>query len=711
MGMRNGLVWLDGASGLLSRSAAFAFVALIAAGCPDDNIELPPPTVDGGGTDAGPGDAGSGLPDTGIGAGTLTVQRVSPDHGPFTGGAEAVIRGAGFTDEALVYIGGRMVQPADTQLIDPRRLRIITPAGDVGPQDVMVEVPVAGGAPATSTLPDGYTYDPFFVDPPRGSVAGGTLVEITGSATSFVDGDTVTFGRSPCGDVTVVSDILITCRTPPGVVGSVDVTVSHEGIDAVIEDGFAYFDSTDPVSGGLGGGPLMGTLNVTVLNAGDGSPLPDAYVMVGEDLMTPHQGLSDLRGQITFSGDDLIGNQTVHVAKHCFEKTSFVSFDATDVTVFLVPWMDPMCGMGGPPPPGRGRNGTFINGELIWRGPNEYGPNPWANIPNPRANEVKVAYVFTTQRSLANPNPDPSLGGLQRVLEVLPPITEEHLGYPYRIFARPAGLAVYALAGLENTNTGEFIPYVMGIARNVLGGPGEEVEGADIVMEIPLDHRLDVRLNEIPTQTDRGPDRFRVESYIDLGGEGVIVREVNAELIDTVRGRSAERPFRFFSQPALYGALSDGRYRIIAGWYTNDFESQPYTVRMRQGVREVASEVILDGFLGVPVATSPAYGDDLPVDRMLRWEADGPDPSFHVVLMIGGDGNPAWRHFTPGDLREAPIPDLSTIPEITDITPGFIQWVVFAVTIPGFRYNELSYAHLGDDQWEAYASDFFTARF
>jgi hypothetical protein len=677
------------------------------AACGDDVIAPPPPATDGG-VDAGEIDAGSGLPDTGIGAGELQITRVVPDHGPFVGGAEAFVRGAGFTEEAIVRIGGRMVQPADTQLIDARRLRIITPAGDPGPQDVEVEV---GGERVT--LADGYTYDSFYVDPPRGSVAGGVIVEVTGQGLTFADGDTVTFGRSPCTDVTVVSETTITCRTPPGVVGTVDVTLTRgsDGSELTVEDGYTYFDATDPVSGGLGGGPLMGTLNITVLSAGSGEPVPDAYVIVGEDLMTPHQGLTDLRGQISFAGDDLVGGQTVHIAKFCFEKTSFVSFDATDVTAFLVPWMDPMCGMGPPPPPGRGRNGTFINGELIWRGPNEYGPNPWANIPDPRANEVKVAYVFTTQRSLSNPNPDPSLGGLQRVLEVLPPITEEHLGYPYRIFARPAGLAVYALAGLENTTTGEFIPYVMGIARNVLGGPGEEVEGADIVMDIPLDHRLDVRLSEIPMQTDRGPDRFRVESYIDLGGEGIIVREVNAELIDVVRGRSAERPFRFYAQPALYGALSDGRYRIIGGWYTNDFESQPYSVRMRQGVREVSSEVILDDFLGVPVATSPEYGDDLPADRMLRWSADGAEPSFHVVLMIGGDGNPAWRHFAPGNVREAPIPDLSSIPDIDDITPGFIQWVVFAVTIPGFRFNEFSYAHLGDDQWEAYASDFFTARF
>ena len=48
---------------------------------------------------------------------------------------------------------------------------------------------------------------------------------------------------------------------------------------------------------------------------------------------------------------------------------------------------------------GRPRNGAFVEGELIWHGPNEMGPNPWLNVPEPRAGWVKVAYVYTTRRS------------------------------------------------------------------------------------------------------------------------------------------------------------------------------------------------------------------------------------------------------------------------------------------------------------------------
>jgi hypothetical protein len=691
----------------LARRSSFALALLLVVaggvGCGDDMITPPPP-----GTDSGTGpidvDGGSMLPDTGIGTSAVSITRLVPDHGAFTGGTTVIVRGTGFTEDAEVTIDGRAVQPADIELIDSNRLSIVTPAGEVGPADVVVTV-----GDDTATLEAGYTYDAFYVDPNRGAVSGGTLVNIIGSGTAFADGDEVVFGRTPCNEVTVVSETTITCRTPPMAAGSVDVTIlrASDASELVLSDGYTYYDSTDPFGGGLGGGPIAGTLNVTVLNAGNGAPVDEAFVIVGEDVATPYQGLTDLNGQITFSGDDLLGPVMVTAAKFCFEKTSIVSFDATDVTIFLVPWMDPMCGMGGMPPTGRGRNGAFISGELVWPSDFGLGPQPWFNVPNPRAGEVKVAYVYTTQAALEYPNPDPSLGGaIQRVLE-----TGEtgDSGYLYRIFARPAGLAVYALAGLENTTTGEFIPYVTGIARNVLAGPGEEVEDVDIVMDIPLDHTLDVAVTGLPAEARTGPDRFKIEAYMDLGGEGVIVREVNLQPLDIVRGRNNDRPFRFWAQPALFGALADGRYRIIGGWYTGDFDAQPYTVVVQNGVRAFDATVTLDGFLGIPQATSPAYGERLPSDRILRWAADGPTPDMHIVLMIGGDGNPAWRHFVRGDVYEAPIPDLSTIEGIDDISAGFITWVVYAVKIPGFDFDEFSYTYLQDRFWSHYAIDYFTA--
>ncbi|MCZ7682182.1 MAG: IPT/TIG domain-containing protein [Sandaracinaceae bacterium] len=280
-----------------------AALLLALAGCSD------PPLIDGDAA-VGPTDAGTGAPDSGgstfrdgggISINGLSLARVVPDHGPFTGGNQVVLRGTGFTAEAQVAFGGNNVQGADHRLIDPRRLAVVVPAGDPGTVDVSITV-----GDTTVTLEDGYTYDSIEITPSSGSVAGNTFVSLIGSGTRFAEGDTVTIGRTACNAIEVVSETRINCRTPPGAPGSVDVTVHTDGADVVIEDGFTYFDSADPTSGGLGGGPIEGQINITVIDAMTGAPVADAYAIVGEDTTTEHQGLTDGGGQISFSGPDIL---------------------------------------------------------------------------------------------------------------------------------------------------------------------------------------------------------------------------------------------------------------------------------------------------------------------------------------------------------------------------------------------------------------------
>lgn len=702
-----------------SRSILVAALALgivsVAPGC--NRAEMGFTLPDGGGVlpDVPPGPDSPTFGDSGISRSALAIDRVVPGHGPFTGGNVAILRGAGFTDSANVSFGEHAVQPADHTLIDSRRLSVVVPDGEVGTVDVSIEV---GGV--TFTLPDAYTYDAIFVDPNSGSIAGNTFINVTGRGTAFEPGDTVRVGRMPCLDVNVTSPVNLTCRTPPAAAGTVDVVVTRaaDGTEITAVDAFTYYDSSDPIGGGLGGGPISGVINVTVLDWITGVPIPDAFVIVGEDLATPHQGLTNAVGQISFSGPDLVGNQTVHVSKHCFERTSFVTFNAQDVTAFLIPWQDPSCGMGMPPGGGRGRSGAFIEGQLVWRGPNEYGPNPWNNIPEPRDDWYRVAYVYTTVAETDVLNPDPAAGGgVQRILED-PPEGEGWIGYPYRIFARPAGLAVYALAGLERppspsrpTERAQFIPYVMGVARNVLAGPGETETGVNIIMDIPLDHYVEATIGERPPALEGDPDHFRFQAFMDLGGEGLIVRNVNGADFDSVRRVDAGGPVRFLAEPALRGAIEDARYRITGGWYSgNTYDGYPYTTVVINGVTAVDDTVALPAFLGLPEAISPRDGEFLPADRILRWERLGSEPAdFHMISMLGGDRNPAWRIFVPGDVFEAPIPDLSAIPEIEDIAAGDLYWDIQAVRIPGITFSEFRYTYLNDRYWTHSSYNVFNA--
>lgn len=687
--------------------SALTLLTLIVGACSDRDEafgpmpELPDSVLD-------PNDASIALPDSALNRSDLHIRRISPDHGTFLGGNQVILRGAAYTEETFVFFDGRMVQPGETELISEDRVAVIVPAGEPGLVDVTVQVDTE-----TFTLEDGYLYESLHVEPSRGSVAGGTLITVFGSGTTFDETTTVRVGGIPCSDIEIVSATELTCRTGiaagEGEVDVVAVTTSDSS-EHTAEEAFSYYDGTDPFYGGLGGGPLAGQLNVTVLDTFTSSPLPESFVIIGEDLETEYQGTTDSRGQISFANSDLEGPVTIHVAKDCFEKASFVSFDATDVTIFLQPvelCTPPMPGDGGGGGGIRSINPAFVSGVLAWPPAPDRGTQggPWSNVPQPRPGERRIAYVYATQPSLFSPNPPPGAGG------VLTPQSARNDGeLPYRILVRPGAMAVYALAGLENTSDGKFTPYAMGIARNILAGPSEERAGVRILMNIPLDRVVDVAVGPLPQPSNLGPNRFRAKAHIDLGGEGMIVRNVNGYRLDEIVETRAERGFRFFAQPSPFGALSDARYRFEVGWYTGAEETIPLTVAVRNQVQAPETYFELGPLLGVPVATSPTNLSPLPADRVLRWESSGElAADLHVVLITGGDGLPAWRLFVPGDQFEAPIPDLSTVLTVDDIARGAISWGVYAVKIPSFDYDTFSYQFLNSAYWSHYAVDAFLA--
>ena len=120
---------------------------------------------------------------------------------------------------------------------------------------------------------------------------------------------------------------------------------------------------------------------------------------IGASSLSFGTGVTNARGQVTFSEDGLVGPVTIHAALDCFERFSIVAFDARNVTIELVALLDPTCGDPGDLMPGGGRGvaGAVISGELVFPGPDEFAPNTWDVLPEPRDNEVRVAYVYTTR--------------------------------------------------------------------------------------------------------------------------------------------------------------------------------------------------------------------------------------------------------------------------------------------------------------------------
>ncbi|HKP60495.1 MAG TPA: IPT/TIG domain-containing protein [Polyangiales bacterium] len=659
-------------------------------------------------TDAGPS-ARPSFPSTGIDASKLTLTGLEPASGPFSGGTLSVLRGSGFTDDVIVFIGGNMVQPSNTQVQSRNRVSVIIPAGEVGVADVTVK-----RGDDEATLEGAFTYNALELTPGQGSSSGGTLVELTigsGGGATFDEDVVIEFDGEACTDLKQLAPAKVRCKTPRHAVGRVDVVARWPGESTRPElkatSAYEYLETLDAETGGLSGDRIKGTLNVAVMND-MGFVIPKALVVVGNDLDTPYRGVTDDRGSIVFSGDDLVGPVTVHASARCYQKGSIVSFDATNATVVLSPAFDLSCQASGEGPARRGALGSMISGQLIFPGVDEFGVNDWSIVPKPRAQEVRVAYVFTSRASAdtRNPAPDP-MGTTARLTEATAEMGMR--GFKYRIFARPAGLAVYALCGIERTDNGQFTPYVMGLARDVVTAPGEENEDVDVNMDIPLDRELSVQLADYPQPTAAGPSEFRVRAHVDLGGEGVIVREVGTRSFDVVRRRVGSDAFRFYGQPPFTRLLADASYEVIAGYYTPDVDV-PLTTQRRTGVKQDTTRLEIGNFLGIPRAVAPPTGGMLPDDRKLKFSLDGEPADLIIVDIADGTGFPVWSEILPGDAREVPVPDFSKLEGQSDLAPGFITWTITAVKIDEFEYNRFRYAQLSSRYFTHTAINVLTAR-
>jgi hypothetical protein len=691
--------------------------------------------ADGDGPDGDPpdGDADTDLepdgdaeeqPDSGLAM--ITVTGLQPNHGPFTGGTTVLVRGRGLVEGLEVRFGARLVDPLDVELVDDNRVRVVSPAGDPGTVDVSVRL--ADGREAV--LAGGFTYDAWYADPASGSVAGGTLVRLLGRGVAFQPDSGVTFDGEPAVDVAWISGDEMTCRTPPSRAGGADVEVAGGDGPLVLRDGFTYFDSADPHNGGLGGGPIEGTIDITVLDDLTRRPLADTFVILGTDAGTRFQGHTDAAGRITFSDPSLRSRQSI-TASHApvevydesgeplgmmtYESTTIVEFDARSVTILLLPIPPPQAG---PPPPGR-RGGT-IEGELLFEHRGEFGPYEWDIVPEPRdeseleeGTEVKVAYVYTSVRGLWTSLPEPMIGDVVfNTPEFMGPN-----GYRFSLYSSSGTVAVYAVAGLGiQLNPGEtppvieqFVPYVMGVARGVVVGPDETVGPVLVYMTRQMHRDISVVLDEPPLADEAGrPNIYRVDLFLDLGVEGMILRPET-----TIRTANPFVTFEFPGWVDLDGNLAGTSYGVVAGAWTTYggtiVEQNPWSVVHHSGITDLDREVIVGGFLGVPRAVAPEPGGVVEGGHM-EWEAEGTTPDFVVATLTIPGGIvpvPYWLVVLRGGVTAYDLPELPTLdPELPAYPTSDLSWQVWAMSVEeDFDFDAWSYRYLFQRYWSAYAAD------
>jgi hypothetical protein len=197
------------------------------------------------------------------------VTAVSTGLHPTAGGNTVGIGGTGLTGATAVYFGSTaatgLVPLSDTSL------SVIAPPAASGPGPVHITVVTAGGTSATTTK-DIYTYvsSPVVsgLSVTAGQTAGNNGVTITG--TGLTGTTAVHFGAAAATNVTVVNDTTVTVLTPPGSVGSVDVTVTtaYGTSPTNASDVFSYVVKPVVTSSSPSVGPVTGGTTVTIIGTG-----------------------------------------------------------------------------------------------------------------------------------------------------------------------------------------------------------------------------------------------------------------------------------------------------------------------------------------------------------------------------------------------------------------------------------------------------------
>ncbi len=489
------------------------------------------------------------------------VASLAPAEGGTDGGTRVTIRGTGLEGVARLEVGGA---EANAVAVEGDALTFRTPPGPSGKVDVTLRLTDGGAV----TLRDAFEYRAgssrtLGFSPARGAQAGGRVVRIHGRGFR-ASAPEVRFDAAPGTEVLVLDDSLAVVRLPAGDPGRVTVASGSE----TFAMGFAYFDPTRP-AGGVGAGRIDAALNVTVLDRITGKAVPNAFVILWDDLLTPHQGLTDARGQLTFSDIGFGPPQMVTAAHETYTTASVVDFDGRDATLILFPLIPSEPGDGEPPEPPPGRADTIISGRVS--GLDKYvvtppgscearlgtAPSPLcrpcgtdadcgggaarctvvgdegprcttgcttdADCPDsfrcagvssfgvpavqcvPDAGE-RVARCELTLADVFSPGPAP-----QAVVDA---------SLNYRVQAPPGEYAVVCTGGVVDRASGVFTPLIMGARRNVFGMPGVEVTGQDVTLDIPLTRDLRLRLDGAPTGYDLTA-LHQADVHLDFGAEGV----------------------------------------------------------------------------------------------------------------------------------------------------------------------------------------------
>lgn len=609
----------------------------------------------------------------------LRVDSVSPAQGSSRGGEQITVDGEGFSEGLELFVGALPAQ--QITLVSPTRLTALTPPGSGGASGVRVRE--AADPLNEDVLPDGFTFtDPLMVgriSPEVGAIAGGTYVTALG--TGFEPGVIVEIGGSPLKDMRVLDGNTIIGRTPPGAVGAADVVVRMGEARDETPGGFTYYDPT-LADGGSSGGPINGTLNVTVLASGGyGAGLPGATVMLGYDPATPFQGRTDRNGQITFSDPSLVKAQTVTVFKEDYLTFTVARQESRNLTVFLSYTGDAGGGVG-PPGFSTGSQAAIISGRVTG-----------FKLPRPlRSGETAVAEVWVAPSSvystpptgwMASPQARDARGERWR-------ITQD--GGTYSVFASKGLRAVYAVFGILEHRTQKFTPVLLGVRRGVMADSAEPAVDKDIVLDVHLDASVPITVESAPMNEPMlRPALNETYAWLELGGEGVI---------PLGKATSEEPQLVLSGLPRL-----DGSNFVFLN-RSSRFGGTPESHCFRKQLGDLSAGVTIGPMLGLLRIVEPGLGRSF--SGTISWSLGQGPPAdlarLTLSYMSATNYSTLWQVVLPGAETSVSLP-----PNVMEILEaggenGKLFLSFTAVRAPRFDYHHWSYSHFSLTSWTCWTS-------
>jgi len=606
-----------------------------------------------------------------------TFITIEPSLGTADGGWTATLTGRDFDAIDAVMIDGRDVTITGRTTSS---ITIVVPRGAPGISRVRVRLgALEFNTGLDITYAEDRAFDTYF--PPTGAISGGSLVYVRGDGMS--EGCTV-YLDGEAASTSLVSSRLLVAIIPPHAPGFVPLEVRGCGDTWRAPAPFQYVDPTR-LPGGVGGGGIDGELRVSVRELGTNARVEGATVMVRVRSSSPYVAVTDALGQVTFTGDDLVGPQTVTAFAPGRSAESYVNVNAREVTLMLNPLPSPPCD---PSDPACQPPAPLPNGEIIGFLTGLH------KIIEPPPGTRLAARLETTRVSPGFINPDP--GPNSRLYEE----------GAFSLTTRLGNMALIALCGYEFIESGQFVPLSMGIVRGIHIRPGALEYRTVIDCNIPLDQELSIKLVNTPTFDASGtfdafPGVYRARVTFDLAGDGFF------QSLPEVRGE--EQVFSGGRFPRLAGDLQSVRFEVVAGAYPT-VGTLPFAETYLRGLDSFQHEHVFPPLLAVPEITFPASENSYIADGYVEWESDPlyATPDFYLISATSaGEGFPRWTLYVPGYQRSfhfADFPELhETIGEVD--TPGgptqSLALYIRAIDVDVFDYDDFDRLALRARSWRA----------